>query len=301
MRVNRFSTNPILHPGLEPSIGTNLNGPSLLRVPDWLPNPLGQYYLYFAHHQGKWIRLAYADRLEGPWRVHAPGTLQLDQTPCMGHIASPDVHVDQEKQRIVMYYHGPALSREEVSDDPLVLRYPFLGGQRSFVAFSSDGIHFESNDEILGPSYFRVFHYGDWTYALAMPGIFLRSADGFSNFEVGPTLFDQDMRHSALLRQGDRLHVFFSRVGDVPERILCSTIDLSGDWMEWSVEGEETVIEPKGEAEGAHLPLEPSQRGAIHEPARQLRDPAIFVEDDTLYLLYSLAGESGIGIALLEI
>jgi hypothetical protein len=29
----------------------------------------------------------------------------------------------------------------------------------------------------------------------------------------------------------------------------------------------------------------------------QLRDPAIYVEDDRIYLLYAIAGESGIAIA----
>jgi len=51
-------------------MGANVNGPSLIRAPAWLPNPLGRYYLYFAHHQGAYIRLAYADRLEGPWRTY---------------------------------------------------------------------------------------------------------------------------------------------------------------------------------------------------------------------------------------
>jgi hypothetical protein len=32
----------------------------------------------------------------------------------------------------------------------------------------------------------------------------------------------------------------------------------------------------------------------------QLRDPAIFEEDGRIYLLYSIAGEAGIGIAEIE-
>ena len=33
----------------------NINGPSVLRVPDWVENPLGQYYLYFAQHRSMWL------------------------------------------------------------------------------------------------------------------------------------------------------------------------------------------------------------------------------------------------------
>ena len=58
-------------------MGANVQGPSLIRVPDWLPDPLGHYYLYFADHKGSYIRLAYADALQGPWYIHSPGSLQL--------------------------------------------------------------------------------------------------------------------------------------------------------------------------------------------------------------------------------
>ncbi len=58
-RVRRFKENPIIHARLDNEIGTNINGPSLIRVPDWVDKPLGRYYLYFAHHQGTSIRMAY--------------------------------------------------------------------------------------------------------------------------------------------------------------------------------------------------------------------------------------------------
>ncbi len=34
----------------------NINGPSLIRVPSWVPSPPGAYYLYFADHKGSPIR-----------------------------------------------------------------------------------------------------------------------------------------------------------------------------------------------------------------------------------------------------
>ncbi|GIV80345.1 MAG: hypothetical protein KatS3mg050_4739 [Litorilinea sp.] len=298
--ARRLLDRPIITPALDESIGTNINGPSLIRVPDWLPNPLGRYYLYFAHHQGEYIRLAYADDLAGPWRIHRPGTLQLAQTPCRGHIASPDVHVDEANRRIVMYYHGPALPADVARQEAVTQRFPTLGGQRSFVATSEDGIHFTSGREILGSSYFRVFRWRDHVYALGMPGIFYRSRDGFTGFEQGPVLFDEHMRHTALLLRGDDLYVFYSRAGDCPERILAAHIHLTPDWMTWRASPPTVVLEPEREYEGGHLPLEPSRRGAIHEPARQLRDPAIFVDGERVILLYSVAGEQGIALAELQ-
>ncbi|MCZ0938992.1 MAG: hypothetical protein OXJ55_10170 [Caldilineaceae bacterium] len=304
MQVKRFSDNPIIKPTLDESIGANINGPSLLRVPDWLPNPLGQYYLYFAHHQGAFIRLAYADALSGPWTIYPPGTLRLEQTPCYHHIASPDLHIDNDNRRILMYYHGPSVRREELEADPLKQKYPFLEGQRSLLAVSENGLDFTSDTEILGPSYFRVFRYPDttagWYYALAMPGILFRSRDGRTNFEPGPVLFDRDQRHAALLLRDDILYVFYSRAGDCPEHILCATINLRPHWNEWKASAPFSILEPETEYEGIDLPLEPSQRGAIHEPARQLRDPGIYKEGGRTYLLYSVAGESGIALAELQ-
>jgi hypothetical protein len=69
-RVVRFVAYPILRPDMIPRTddehSTNLNFPSLIRVPDWIDQPLGRYYLYFSSHHGLYIRLAYADQVEGP-------------------------------------------------------------------------------------------------------------------------------------------------------------------------------------------------------------------------------------------
>ena len=75
VRVERFLDSPIITPSLHPSIGENIQGPSLIRVPDWVENRLGTYYLYFADHKGRYIRLAYADDLLGPWQIHPAGSL----------------------------------------------------------------------------------------------------------------------------------------------------------------------------------------------------------------------------------
>lgn len=79
-RVRRLCDRPIIAPGMDARMGANIEGPSLIRVPPWLPDPLGRYYLYFADHKGDYIRLAYADDLAGPWTVHPPGALQLAES-----------------------------------------------------------------------------------------------------------------------------------------------------------------------------------------------------------------------------
>lgn len=53
--VVRLLDGPIIGPELHDSIGVNIQGPSLIKVPEWLPNKLGSYYLYFADHKGSYI------------------------------------------------------------------------------------------------------------------------------------------------------------------------------------------------------------------------------------------------------
>lgn len=298
--IKRVGDGPIVTPALDQRMGGNIQGPSLIKVPDWVENPLGQYYVYFADHRGEYIRMAYADSVTGPWTVHSPGTLKLEDSyfpttcppcslapgrtaPLYAHIASPDVHVREDLQQIVMYYHGRGAGRQFTRH-----------------AVSTDGINFEGKEEDLGRAYFRVIEHENYFYAMSMPGYLYRSRDGLSNFEAGPRFFTDDMRHSALLIRDDHLYVFYTNRGDTPERIFLSTIDLREDWMNWTASESVEVLRPEYDWEGADLPVETSRGGYIDVRVNQLRDPAIYIEEDTTYLLYSVAGESGIAIAELE-
>jgi hypothetical protein len=176
-----------------------------------------------------------------------------------------------------------------------------VGRQSTRLAVSSDGIHFEGRPEELGRPYFRAFRYDDLHYAIAMPGYLYRSSDGLSNFEEGPQLFNDDMRHSAVLLRDDRLYVFWTQAGHAPERIFVSQIELAGDWTQWRASDPVEVLRPEQTWEGADLPIEPSRRGYIDVRVNQLRDPAVFEEEGQVYLLYSVAGESGIAIARIDI
>ena len=63
--VERLGSGPIITPDMDSRMGGNIQGPSLIKVPDWVENPLGEYYLYFADHHGTYIRMAYADEVTG--------------------------------------------------------------------------------------------------------------------------------------------------------------------------------------------------------------------------------------------
>lgn len=265
-------------------MGDNLNGPTLVRAPDWLPGRLGRYYLYFGHHHGQYIRLAVADELAGPWRMHEPGTLKLDQTPVLHHIASPEVKVKEGRREIWMYFHGRMPEGAERN-------------QQTCLAVSRDGLSFKV---VAGPfltPYLRTFTWRSTVYGLSMPGLLSRSDDGGMSFEEGRLLFSRNQRHVGLRLRGSELDVFYTNAGDCPESIYRAVMDLRPDWTAWQPGEPELVMKPEKDYEGALLPLEPSKRDVVWGLAHQLRDPFIFEEDGRTFLVYAAGGEYGLGLA----
>jgi hypothetical protein len=107
------------------------------------------------------------------------------------------------------------------------------------------------------------------------------------------------MRHPAVWVENDRLHLFFSRVGDAPERILASTVEPLDDWNAWRPSTEQTVVFPKDMRPSMsewHLP----RYGPAHIVMRPLRGPFVFEDEGELYLLYTVGGEHGSAMAKLR-
>ena len=294
MRIARLGSGPVIVPDMDRRMGSNINGPSLIRVPDWVPAPLGRYYLYFADHNGSYIRLAVADRVEGPWRTHEPGVLDLGQSGgFIDHIASPEIFIDEERREIRLYFHGP-VSRGDDGE--------FI--QKTRVALSRDGLAFEVRPDLLGPSYFRVFEQGGVFFALARSGELLRSGDGLAPFESAgvPAGLPGGIRHVGLWRRSaERMTVFYSVIGDAPEAIWSADLALGGDWRGWKAQSPRMRLRPEHAYEGADQPVAPSERGAINVPVNQLRDPDILVDrDGAVYLAYVVQGERGIALARID-
>ncbi len=295
--VTRSDANPLLTTESEGMMAehgyVNVNGPSVIRVPDWVESPLGRYYLYFAHHRGSFIRMAYSDDLEGPWLVKDSGALYLDETPALDHVASPDVLVDDEARTILMFFHSV--------DDTVTWK------QTTYLATSPDGLQFDAGPEPIGPPYLRVFRWEDEWWGLAKVrggpgGVLLRaSAPGgpagpVASFDEGP-IFLEGMRHAAVLVQDDVVEIFFSRIGDEPERLLVASFDPSRMWRDPYIVEIRELLRPDHGYEGADRPIHQSAIGETTEPVNALRDPYVFVEEGgETYLFYSIAGENGIAV-----
>jgi hypothetical protein len=291
LEVVRFGDGPIIDsrtPGWGGTASDNINGPCLVRVPAWVRNPLGRWYLYFAHHRGDRIRLAYADRPEGPWRIHGPGVIPLAASGYSDHVASPDIVIDEAQQRIICFYHGMDKGG---------------GKQTTRAAVSADGLSFAAPTEPLAPFYLRVWRQDGWWYGLAKAksGMqFQRSREPLSPWQAGPEVLAKS-RHVAVLPTSRGLFVVASRIGDAPEALLWSLIDIAAaDWSTWTATEPAPLLAPSRHWEGADLPVRPSRSGAASGRVHELRDPHLVRDGERLLLTYAVAGESGLALAELR-
>jgi hypothetical protein len=320
--ARRLPQNPLITINSSPSLGDNVNGPSIIRVPGWVQRPLGRYYMYFAHHMGAFIRLAYADRIEGPWRIHEPGVLPVADTAFYRqqpdppenlenfytHVASPEVFVDEANRRLVMWFHGWFTDGQRwPAGEPAARAWAQKNGYGQFTqaAESPDGLTFAVKPAITRTSYLRVFPREGGLYGMSRLGLVLRSSDALSAFEAGPNPFAGSpyagrVRHVAVLRRGTIVYVFFTAIGDDPERVMMTTLDLSADWTAWRASDAVEILRPEASYECPGLPGGPSAAGDVKGPVKQLRDPAVFEEGGRTFLFYSICGEQGIAGAELN-
>ena len=340
-QANRLNNgNPIITPSMfnNSSDGQSINGPSLIRIPSWIPtsqraNASARYYLYFGSHVGDYIRMAWAANIEGPYTLYnnftSPGNrgvldnnnsdiILLNNTRIEeNHLASPDVIVDNENQRIILYFH---------SGSSFFVNNQRQNRQVTWVSTSQNGLNFNGNIEPvhLGNSYFRVFPYDGDLYSFGNGGNLNRALNANtpwaipSQHDLTDALWDRNsnnafgddiqvprselrVRHTGVHTEGDDLYVFYSRRGEFQERIRLSTIDMAAaSWRNWDPSYPPIdILTPNPGWEGGQRTLANSETSdAVN--VNQLRDPDVFEDNDgQLYLVYSGNGEGGLGIARL--
>jgi hypothetical protein len=225
------------------------------------------------------------------------------------HVASPEIYVDAGRQRILMWFHGWWTEGRQWPSSPdqartWARRHGY--GQFTQVAESIDGLHFKVHAPIIRASYIRVFPHAGVLYGMARLGRLLRTNDATSTWELGPNPFRggayaDRVRHVAVARRGQTLYVFFTAIGDAPERIMVSTMELTRDWSTWRATTPVEVLRPETTYECANLSNAPSEAGDVKGRVRQMRDPFVLDEGSKWYLFYTVCGEQGIAAAELRI
>jgi hypothetical protein len=280
---------PIITPNMLPGDdGANINYPSLIKVPEWVANPLGRYYLYFSSHRhARYIRLAYANEITGPWTVYAPGTLTETQMQSV-FVTAPEAYVDHAVHQIRLYVQ----TRQS-------------GSNRTGVAAATDGISFTPVNKNIGEGYCRLFTRGIETFGLfGDRGVQVRRSKNGIDFEDGPSLFADVpgpyVRHVGLQQLANSLRVFFTQKLVAPEHIRMGVVNLDAPWASWSIGTTVEIMRPEMAYEGAKEPMTISRKGPARNKEHALRDPFIYEESGRTWLIYAIAGESGLALAELQ-
>lgn len=138
--------------------------PCVLKVSEFLSNPIDDYYMWCAPHDDPGgIYLFTSPEPEGPWTLYGSGPiLTREDVGATGHISSPHAVWVKEENRFYFYFHCKG---KEV--DPIV--------QPTYLAFTPDGVSnftLYSNDPVIplgteqgdndarGASYARVVRLG---------------------------------------------------------------------------------------------------------------------------------------------
>jgi len=166
------------------SLWDDINGPSIIRVPEWLSdaekiNPAAHYYMYFADHRDDSIRLAWSESLTSEWHLfnygsapsqawgvggnntgsETPGNGVLDLDLGSGGIVINDDHIDigggvggADLFAVGNHLASPDVLIDDVNQRIVMYFHgPNQGdgpsGQQTFVATSSNGLNFNLPSE----------------------------------------------------------------------------------------------------------------------------------------------------------
>ena len=294
----------------------NQNSPSPVRPRRWMHPDLQKYpiVIYYSSHVSRGLSggggfiqvLGGSSSKECSAWTKVNITLDLPQTIC-NSVHSPYITVDDDQQRLYMYAHGHHCTG--------------LGGkQPTLVLHSHDGVSWDIKDahNVLLEELFYLtspVNYKGEYYALAKTQespegsvMLLQSQSLEGPFVKGPILA-RGVRHCDVHIVGSVIYVFFTMIGDAPERILLATIDLAqGSPTSLHFLPGPTVLTPTYSHEHGNSTIAPSKMGpGSCTPLSELRDPH-FLPDENMSngilsgsLFYTVQGERAFALARVSI
>ena len=106
------------------------------------------------------------------------------------------------------------------------------------------------------------------------------------------------IRHASLIYYMDFLIMFYTKIGDSPERIYAAKV-AKGDKGLWLTSNELEITRPELNFEGVNLDIEVSVSGPSLRKENALRDPYVMRDGEEYFLFYACGGESGIAVGKL--
>lgn len=284
-------------------IGDNINGPAVVRLFGNHKKTFGyKFLLLFAHHQGEYIRIAGSNSLLSKWRFVPSKILNTKSyAEFHDHVASPDAHYLKNSDTLLVFFH----SREIGNRKQITFLARFNGGLNNRPLILKTNL----------PFYARVFFVRKQAYALTKGGNLFDTLDkelcewrplvniftGQDSEEDTYQNHPGSIRHLSVLNYKGMYLVFYSIIGEKPEKIWVSELKIDTTKGKFMALGKVLVLSPEKEYEGCGLKLQNSESGPSLVPENSVRDPYVIKFRSRYLLFYSIKGEFGIAFTELNL
>ncbi len=187
----------------------SLASPTVVRVPKWIKKPLGKYYLYFSHHKGEYIKMAYSDSINGRWTIYndtilSPKnstlityrTTQSNLKDVFNHNNSTETfallsQLDFKNNNTSVDSNDPHIASPEIiinneSKEIVIFFHGMVSGniQKCKIAISKDGLNFNAKSKILTGPYLKLVEYKNSYLGISMSGVFYKFSKNLKNMKM---------------------------------------------------------------------------------------------------------------------
>ena len=284
--------------------------PCLVRRPPFVTATSDDWLLFFGGHWGDTLYVAHSDAPDAApeaWTILDTGVTMARVRALAGtspsaadHVSSPHVVVDESANELVMWFHCGREASNQTS------WYATCDGlDLTSWSMPASAVDTFDDEATSSATYVRPMQLANKTWvAIGSTGVlWVSSSDdgrgGWTrvldpNWKTPNWTPENMQRHYCQLVIGDTMHVFYTRLNDVPERIMATHLNLRDRY--WVQAPGVEIIRALYAWEGADLEPTAHGGGGAGSRVNALRDPHLVHDSGRFWLTYAYAGEYGIGI-----
>lgn len=170
--------------------------------------------MYFSHHKGEYIKMAYSDSINGRWTIYNDKILSLKNSTLItyrttqsnlkdvfNHNNSNETfallsQLDFKKNNTSVDSNDPHIASPEIiinneSKEIVMFFHGMVSGniQKSKIAISKDGLNFNAKSKILTGPYLKLVEYKNSYLGISMSGVFYKFSKNLKNMKLEKGLF----------------------------------------------------------------------------------------------------------------
>lgn len=298
----------------------NVNSPMPIKVRPWLSKAFHKFsmVLYYSSHTKNEMNVVGFDSSSGMWKRMANNvSVTFEDSGSSGickSLHSPSIYINESEERLYMYLHGHGCQQK-----PSTIK----NFQPTLLYTSSDGLKWQrfsgtntSNQTYIFWNKFYAstpvynpqdgFYYTMARIADEHGTILCRSPSLAGPFEEGPVI-GLGLRHFDTILIEGIIYVFYSMMGDRPERLLLASIDttMTTNWTNWKLLPGPRILQPKYSYEHGNEAVASTKEGPA-SIRHEVRDPRFLLHSKETanshdgfsgLLFYVVQGEKGIAMA----